>query len=83
MYRQPEPLFDHHRCRRTGVCVSTCPTSSLDLWNNLPFLKFAATCVSCGVCAAVCPSSAVRMSDEQDSQQATNNNTDNNFLSPE
>ena len=52
-------------CKGCGLCVASCPTSSLDLsnkWNRLGYHPVAfldgTGCTGCGVCFYACPEPA-------------------------
>lgn len=59
----PLPEFDAQRCVATGWCVAACPTQCLDLWNDLPWLKYPGKCASCAACAMVCPTDAIAIAE--------------------
>lgn len=52
--------FDSGRCCQCGVCIASCPVSSLSsLWNEhagvYEIVVDSVTCTGCGLCAAICP----------------------------
>lgn len=58
------PRVDHDACVASGplgircdACLSTCPTSAIEISPNGPLIGEA--CVGCGRCAAACPTAAL------------------------
>jgi Formate hydrogenlyase subunit 6/NADH:ubiquinone oxidoreductase 23 kD subunit (chain I) len=59
-------VVDIEKCKGCGVCVSTCPTKTIELgrevnskgYNYLQMID-AETCTGCTNCATVCPDTVI------------------------
>jgi ferredoxin len=52
--------IDNNRCLRCGGCVSVCPTSALELRDNVIYDNIL--CKLCGFCEKACPLEAIKVS---------------------
>ncbi len=51
--------FQNDKCGYCGACVSVCPTSSLELKENITILN-QEKCDECGRCEIICPLGAFK-----------------------
>jgi NAD-dependent dihydropyrimidine dehydrogenase PreA subunit len=56
---RPVPLIDKGRCDGCGLCVSACPTRTLQLQDGKAVVAHPLACEYIGLCEAVCPTRAI------------------------
>ncbi len=61
MSETSKPKIDTGTCTGCTICVDECPTSALDINEDVAVLARPEDCTGCGACEEVCPVSAILM----------------------
>jgi NAD-dependent dihydropyrimidine dehydrogenase PreA subunit len=56
-----KPIIDADACTGCTICVEECPTSCLEMQNDVSALVRPDECTGCGTCEEICPVSAITM----------------------
>ncbi len=56
-----KPVVDSSLCTACNICVDECPTSALELVDDVAALVRPDDCDECGTCQEVCPSEAITL----------------------
>jgi len=63
-WRTFKPVIDKEKCRRCGICWSSCPDSCISRNNGFFEINYD-YCKGCGICAKECPAKCIEMKLEQ------------------
>ena len=53
------PEINLQRCNQCGTCVEQCPTGSVEMRTEGPFIARPPDCTYCAVCETLCPQGAI------------------------
>ena len=56
-----KPVINPDECTACEICVDECPTSALDMGDEIAVLSRPDDCDECGTCEEVCPSEAITL----------------------
>ena len=56
-----KPVIDTETCTGCTICIEECPTSALEMKEDISFLARPEDCTGCGACEEICPVSAIIM----------------------
>ena len=61
MVENEKPVIDADSCTGCTICIDECPTSALEMQDDISVLARPENCTGCGACENICPVSAIAM----------------------